>query len=313
MPAVSVIIAACNQERWLGEAIESVREQTFEDWELIVIDDGSTDDTRAVARRFTEDPRIRYVFETNRERAAARNRGLELASTGLVAFLDADDRWRPEKLCKQVAALEAEPAAGFCYTVARVIDEAGQPCDERKPLQALSGWLFPRLLRGNFIILASVLARRTCLDAVGGFDATLLVYGCEDWDLWLRLARRYPVTVVDEELTLYRRHPANTAWRQVMASGLRVIDKVYADPEVVREASISRAAVRSRHCWYHVERAVQEHRMAGLQLAGRAFRECPSAALSRPAIGAVARLVLPGRVVGALMRVPRWWQGSIAK
>src|SRR5437879_1495651 len=204
VPEVSVVIAAYNHARWLGQAIDDVQRQTFCDWELVVVDDGSTDSTRAVVARYEGDPRVHYLFQPNQERSAARNRGIAATSGRLLAFLDADDRWVPDKLAKQVAALAASPEAAFCYTPARFVDGSGAPLATRKPPRSVAGWIFPSLVRANLIILASVVARRDRVEEVGGFDAALPVYGCEDWDLWLRLARRHPVAVVDEELTLYR-------------------------------------------------------------------------------------------------------------
>jgi glycosyltransferase involved in cell wall biosynthesis len=300
---VSVVVAAWNQAAWLGQAIESVRAQTLADWELVVVDDGSTDATREVVARHAGDGRIRYVHQAHGERSAARNRGIAASSAPLLAFLDADDLWLPEKLAKQVAALDADPAAGLCYTPARFVDAAGRPLPIRKPPRTIAGQVFARLMRGNVIILASVLVRRSCLDEVGGFDASLPAYGCEDWDLWLRIARRWPFAVVDEELTLYRRHGTNTAWRQVLASALAVIDKWYADPETARRAGRSRAAVRALHYWTNAAALAMERRSAALPLVVDALREFPAAALSRSAMATFATLVLPSAAVRTLRRL----------
>jgi len=304
VPEVSVVIATYNQARWLGEAIEDVRRQTFRDWELVVVDDGSTDSTRAVVARHEDDPRVRYLFQPNQERSAARNRGIAATSGRLLAFLDADDRWLPEKLAKQVVALAASPDAAFCYTAARFVDGSGAPLPVRKPPRSVAGRIFPCLVRANLVILASVVARRDRVEEVGGFDTTLPVYGCEDWDLWLRLARRRPVAVVDEELTLYRQHDGNTAPEQLLRSAFCVIDKTYADPAVAREAGISRTAVRARHLWYRAAGVAAKRRSAAARLALQALGESPSAVLTRPAVGALAALVLPQAAVRRLRGLP---------
>jgi glycosyltransferase involved in cell wall biosynthesis len=304
-PAVSVVVATYNQAQWLDQTIASVRGQQCEDWELIVVDDGSTDGTAAVVARYATDARIRCLRQARQERAAARNRGIAESTGRLVAFLDADDVWRPEKLARQLAALEREPAAAFCYTLARFVDASGNPLPLRKPPHALGGCIFPALMRANRVILSSVLARRAILEEVGAFDATLPALGCEDWDLWLRLARRHPVAVVDEELTLYRQHPGNTSWRRVMESGLAVIDKHYGDPAVAREAGLSRAAARARLYWYNAGIAASVDRAAALPLMMQALRELPRTAVSRPAAGAMAALVLPPAAVRALGRIGR--------
>jgi glycosyltransferase involved in cell wall biosynthesis len=302
MPAVSVVLATYNQAHWLAETIESVRAQTFADWEVVIADDGSTDATAEVVGRFARDHRIRCIAGAHAERAAARNRAIAASTGELVAFLDADDTWQPEKLARQVAALAAAPEAGACYTIARFVDGAGGELDVRKPPRALSGLIFPRLVRGNFIILASMMVRRRCLEAVGAFDATLPVFGCEDWDLWLRLARRYAVVAVDEELVRYRVHEANTRPEQVMTSGLAVLDRLYADPGVEREAGIGRAAARARHVWYHAAIVAARDRGTAIPLVGRALREHPPTLFSRPAAGALAAVGLP-RVVERALRV----------
>ena len=291
---MSVVIAAHNQAGFLGETIESVLAQRFADWELVVVDDGSTDATAAVAGRYAErDPRVRCLSGAHEERAAARNRGLAATTAPLVAFLDGDDLWRPEKLARQVAVLRAEPAAGLCYTPARFVDVAGRPLRIRKPRRPIAGDVFPILVRGNVLILASVLVRRSCLERVGTFDATLPVFGCEDWDLWLRVTRQWPAAVVDEELTLYRRHDGNTGWAQVLASALAVVDKTFAEPGTTERAGLSRRGVRALHYWYNVPGA---GRGAGLPLVLRALREAPATIATRAAAAALVALCLPDAV-----------------
>jgi glycosyltransferase involved in cell wall biosynthesis len=300
MPAVSVVIAAHNQARWLGEAIESVRAQTFQDWELLVVDDGSTDDTPAVLARYAADSRVRSIAQARAERSAARNLGIAATSGTFVAFLDADDLWLPEKLAKQVAAISASPAAVLCYTPARFVDEAGRPLALRKPPRTIAGDVFADLVRGNLLIIASVLVRRPCLLDVGCFDATLAAYGCEDWDLWLRLTRRWPVVVVDEELTRYRVHAGNTDRDRVLASALLVIDKTFADPETARRARISRAAVRALHYYYNATPLAAENPAAARRLVLRALREAPSSVVTRSALAALAAVTLPPAAFRAL-------------
>jgi glycosyltransferase involved in cell wall biosynthesis len=301
---VSVVIPAHNDARWLGEAIESVRAQTYTDWSLVVVDDGSTDGTRAVVEQFTADTRVRYLPQARAERSAARNRGIAATTAPLIAFLDADDRWHPEKLEKQLAALASAPEAGLCYTRARFVDEAGNPLPFVKPPRPLAGDIFPALVRGNVIVIASVVVRRACLDRVGGFDATLPTYGCEDWDLWLRVARHHPVVLVDEELTLYRRHGGNTGWEQVLASAFAVIDKLYADPQTERLAGMSRATVRALHYLYNAAVLVREDRDKARELMARACREDSRALLSRSGLAALAALVLPHGAMQVLRKLP---------
>jgi glycosyltransferase involved in cell wall biosynthesis len=300
LPEVSVVVAAHNQADFLGETIESVLAQTFPDWELVVVDDGSTDATPAVAARYAaRDARVRCLSGPRQERAAARNRGLAATTAPLVAFLDGDDLWHPDKLARQVTALRADPAAGLCYTVARFIDAGGHPLPIRKPRRVVAGDVFPLLVRGNVLIIASVLVRRACLDRVGTFDAALPVFGCEDWDLWLRVTRHWPVTAVDEELTLYRRHDGNTSWRQVMASALAVVDKTFAEAGTAERARLSRAGVRALHYWYNVPDA---GRGAAVPLVLRALREAPATLATRAAAAALVALCLPAAAAARVRR-----------
>jgi hypothetical protein len=196
----------------------------------------------------------------------------------------------------------AQRDAALCYTVARFVDAEGHALPLRKPARVISGHVFGELIRANVIILSSVMVRRTAFDVAGGF-AALPTYGCEDWDLWLRLAHAHPVTVVDDELTLYRRHAANTGWRQVLESAFAVIDRCYADPALARSAPLSRAALRARHCWINAAALAEERRGEAVPLALQALREAPAAVLSRPAFAALAGLLLPHPAVRALRQL----------
>jgi len=293
-PRVSVVLATRNQASWLLATLASVRAQTMTDWELLLVDDGSTDGTVALAARAAaDDPRIRPLPGPHAERAAARNRGIAAATADLIAFLDGDDLWEPEKLARQLACLDGEPHAALCYTIARYVDGADRPLPIRRPPAPLGGELFAALVRANRMILSSVVVRRAVLDAVGGFDASLPALGCEDWDLWLRIARRHRVAVVAEELTRYRVHPGNTPQAAILASGLAVLAKHYRDPTTATEAALPADAARARLLWYHATAAAAEARAPALRLAARALATAPRSLWSRPALGAFARLILP--------------------
>ena len=293
-PRVSVVLAVHDQARWLPATIASVQAQTCPDWELLLVNDGSTDDTAAIAARATADPRIRYLPGPRRERCAARNRGIAAAAAPLIAFLDGDDLWHPDKLARQLPLLDAHPEAVLCYTIARYVDEAGRPLPIRRPPAPVSGHVLPRLVRANLMILASVIVRRAVLDVVGGFDEAMPTIGCEDWDVWLRVARRGPVVVVPEELTFYRVHPANTGREQVLAGGLYVLEKFYADPASARLARLGSRAACARLLWYHAGVAADTSRSDAYRLAARALRTAPTSLFSRPAAGALVALVTRG-------------------
>ena len=211
IPKVTVIIPTYNYGHFLGEAIQSVLDQSLQEWELIVVDDGSTDNTREVVAAFA-DPRIHYVHQQNRGNPAARNAALRLATGEYVAFLDADDMWFPEKLDKQVAQLDRlPPTVGLVYgdvylfnnedgTIIRSFLQGRRPPQGRilRELLDTEGW---------FISDTGSLIRREVFQRVGLYDESLWWY--EDWEMWVRIAAAYEVAAMDEPVARCRRHSAN--------------------------------------------------------------------------------------------------------
>lgn len=207
IPHVSVVIATYDHARWVGQAVRSVAQQQFRDLEIIVVDDGSTDDTARVVRE-TGVP-LRYLRQDNRGPGGARNTGIDAARGRLVAFLDADDLWLPDKLALQVPLLESRAEAVLVYADALMWDEtAGRAEGTHADRQAHpSGRILAAVLRENPIPSPTPLVRRAPLLRAGGFDETLRV--CEDWDLWIRLARRGEIHCLDRPLAIYRLHGDN--------------------------------------------------------------------------------------------------------
>lgn len=204
-PLVSVIIPAHNAARFLPAAIESGLAQTYRPIELIVVDDGSTDDTPRVVRTFGE--AVRYIWQENRGVSAARNRGIEDARGELVALLDADDEWLSPKLAMQVARMVASPDAVVVFTGAIAVDERTRA--ERR----IMNWVEPDMVTallyyGNLVGPPSgALVRREALVKVEGFDPQLSQSA--DWDMWLRLATVGHFEYVDAPLVRYRVHHRN--------------------------------------------------------------------------------------------------------
>jgi glycosyltransferase involved in cell wall biosynthesis len=199
-PRVSVIIPAYNAAGFVRRAVDSVLGQGFQDFELLVVDDGSTDATREALAEYGD--RLRLLGQDNDGPAAARNHGLQHARGEYVAFLDADDYWKPEKLQRQVELLDARPEIGFCSTATEVTDSVGRPAGNW-PCRPEAGPLPDILFLHGTVISGStsgVLARRNLIDAVGGFDPTLR--GFEDPDLWIRLAARAGYACIPEPLTV---------------------------------------------------------------------------------------------------------------
>lgn len=181
-PSISVIIPAYNAEKTIRRAIESVLAQDLKVLEIIVVDDGSTDATQHLI--VSEFPMVRYHRQSNQGVSATRNRGSELAKGEWLAFLDADDLWKPGKLRKQWRILKSHPDAVFITTDR---DFFGK---EYVYIGRVFRWRFKKLLSHNRVNTSSVLLRRDVFTALGGFDPTLVTG--EDWDLWLRIVHRYP-------------------------------------------------------------------------------------------------------------------------
>jgi len=228
-PRVSVVIATYNYSRFLAESIESVLAQTFSDFELIVVDDGSTDETPALVRRWHADSRFSYVRKEHQGAAAAYNTGLTRATGEYAALQAADDVWLPEKLVRQVAALDANPAIGLVYSDTTIVDADGAP--QRRHFSPGGrvphvGRVMPTLLFDNFVPASSVVVRQNVLRVVGLHEETLEV--CEDWDLWLRIAARYEFGYVDAALVCTRRHGGNAHLRAAanVRDSLRVLERV---------------------------------------------------------------------------------------
>lgn len=200
-PTVSVVMAAKNYAQFLPVAVRSVLAQTFPDWELIIIDDGSTDQTTAVVQPFLNDRRIRYVQADRLGQSRAKNLGARLSRGAFLAYLDADDAWHSTKLEKQLQLLHSAPHVGVCFTQRLLMNEAGETRPASDP-PAPSGQVHEALFLRNFVCFSSVMIRREVLEHVGSFDPTWDL--SIDYDLWLRVTRHYEVFQIAEPLTLYR-------------------------------------------------------------------------------------------------------------
>lgn len=209
-PLISVVIPAYNAEKYLAETLESVRAQTFRDYEVIVVDDGSTDCSFDIAGRFDGVCRLR---QTNRGAAAARNSGISVARGAYVAFLDADDLWMPAKLETQVAYLVRNPQTSWIYSDACVFDSATgrTKCRIGERIRLHKGEVLRDLMLRCFIPSATPVVRRTALLDAGLFDERWERRLGEDWYLWLRLAERHEIALIDEPLAWIRTHDENTS------------------------------------------------------------------------------------------------------
>ena len=198
-PAVSVIIPTYNRGWILREAIDSVLSQDFTDYELIVVDDGSTDNTREILDSYGQ---VLFVFQQpNKGVSAARNRGLAESHAQLVAFLDSDDLWLPQKLARQIEFFNSNPAALICQTEETWVRN-GVRVNPKRRHHKFSGMIFEHSLALCLVSPSAVMICKTLFDTVGLFDECLPA--CEDYDLWLRVSCRYPVFLIDEPLIIKR-------------------------------------------------------------------------------------------------------------
>ena len=207
---VSIIIPTYNYGRFIAEAIESALIQTYRADEIIVVDDGSTDDTEMRVKRFGE--RVRYIKQQNSEVSAARNKGIDNSSGDLIAFLDADDTWMPEKIEKQVAKFAEDAEIGLVHCGMREFDSTTGATIELH-LDGGEGWVAEDIALGEKCVITgpggSIVVRRKVFEDVGGFD-TRLKNG-EDWEFCLRVARKYKIGFVRELLVDYRNHGVNAS------------------------------------------------------------------------------------------------------
>jgi hypothetical protein len=206
-PAVSVVIPAYNQSSYLRRAISSALDQSWADLELVVVDDGSTDDTRAVCDSFAADRRLRYVYQDNDGTSGlgARNRAMLEARGEWIALLDQDDVWAPTKLSRQLDAAAAEPGAGLVFCLARFIDHDGT-CTGEQRRDVPEGDVYPKLLVRNWYYASTGMFRRRLLRVAG---LPTRGAGSGDRVLWLAIARHTRALVVREHLCDYRFHAQN--------------------------------------------------------------------------------------------------------
>ena len=198
-PQVSVIIPTYNRGWILKEAVGTALAQEFDDLELILVDDGSTDNTREILKDYAED--LIVLSQNNRGVSAARNRGIAEACAPLIAFLDSDDLWKPQKLSRQVDFFRSEPDALICQTE-EIWIRNGKRVNPKKRHLKFSGMIFKHCLGLCLVSPSAVMVRRELFDRVGLFDESLPA--CEDYELWLRVSCRYPVHLIDEPLIIKR-------------------------------------------------------------------------------------------------------------
>jgi glycosyltransferase involved in cell wall biosynthesis len=296
-PAVSIIVPTFNRLKFLRATLACVFEQTFQDWELLIADDGSGAETKTYLQSIHDPPRVRVLWLSHSGKpAVARNAALREARGEYIAFLDSDDLWLPQKLQRQLDALRRHPARRWSHTKFVLVDECHHPIEWMRGggWPAPEGWILEQVLRSQTVIsVPSVVVCRALLEQAGGFDEDLVM--CEDFDLWLRLAALSEIDAIDEPLTLVLRH-AEHSGNEIVAfeDCRRVIEKllhanypVRLQPELRRQRAQLAAQIARSH-------AVHGNRVNAL----RVLFSSMSYSWRYPewwsvAIQALARIVLP--------------------
>jgi GT2 family glycosyltransferase len=259
-PPFTVAMPAYNSAGTIEPAIESVLAQTRNDFELVVVDDGSVDETAARARRYESDPRVRVLSREHSGLAASRNAAIEYGGGAVIAMLDSDDLWLPHYLEVMSETLEAHPEAGFAYTDAWVLDDATRRIrrttamtyqDPPDPPPAEPREFLVQLLRANFVF-AGAAVRRSALDAAGRYNERL--WAGEDYELWLRIvAHGFRAVRAPGLLAVYRKSPGTLSTKEeLMLSGVREVYRLVAEEYLVPDEIRSVARARQRA----VERAL---------------------------------------------------------
>lgn len=292
---VSVVMAAKNYARFIREAIESVRAQTRTDWELLVIDDGSSDDTPAAVRPYLADSRVRYFRSDVLGQPRAKNLGVALARGRFVAFLDADDTWEPTKLEKQLPLFDA-PEVGVAFCARSLMDEEGRALPTRDPAAPPTGFVLPQMFTQNFVCFSSCVVRREALAHVGGFGAQWDL--AIDYDFWLRVASHYKFAHANEQLVRYRTGHGNLSkrLRDRVDTALSIMHRAetrYGAAESVPAEVIAEGYASTCRTLGYVTRASEPREAVRWYL--RALKWPARRLLALKGIAGVARAALKGR------------------
>ena len=268
-PKVSVIIPAYNSEQFIGQTLDSVFNQIYRDFEIIVVDDGSKDGTSEILSGYKD--RLTYIRKGNEGLSVARNAGIAQAQGEYIAFIDHDDLWLPEKLKEQVALLESNQEAYLCFSDAYIIDQKGKRsgslfaiCPPHK------GMVFLQLLKDNFIPVLTAVVRKEAFKEIGLFDPQYRI--AADWDLFLRIAKQYPVAFINRPLAEYRVHAGSfsrsrdIALREsisIISRYLSSIDKGTAIALKIKEAKLQ-LYLWVEHLRQNMKNKAGNHFLAGL-------------------------------------------------
>jgi glycosyltransferase involved in cell wall biosynthesis len=278
VPQVSVVIATYNRANFLPETIDSVLQQTFQEYELIVVDDGSTDGTRTLLQSYPS--RVSYLYQQNRGPSAARNLGVRHARAPWIAFQDSDDLSKPDHLETLYAYANDHPDCGMVFANGAYL---GGPFRKRETIipeaksrrLANNGVRLVDLFEKSVVRLQASLISKEAYQTVGGHDESLRI--CMDLDLSFRLFMRYPVAYLDRVVFLYRRHEGNSGQNEELrlTENIRVIDKLVAEFPAA-EHDLGRRRIKQRMSYRYYRLAKGRWKRGQRELAREAIREATS-------------------------------------
>jgi glycosyltransferase involved in cell wall biosynthesis len=257
-PEVSVIIPSFNYAHYIGGGIESVLRQSFCNLELLIIDDESTDDTEHVVRAYLADRRVQFHRVEHSGVSAAKNTGIRMARGRFIAFLDADDRWLPTKLTKQLALFASDPELAVAYSRRILIDEQGRRLQYEQPA-LYRGHILEAIFHTNFVCQSSAVVRGDIFEEVGLFDERCPPV--EDYDLWLRIARWFRFDYVNEPLVEYRVGHASLSTRYAdrLLIALEIMERFLDEQrgsELIHPAMVRKARAET---YFHLSLAKRPH------------------------------------------------------
>jgi glycosyltransferase involved in cell wall biosynthesis len=270
-PRVSAIVPCYNQAQYLPDALASVLAQTFQDWECIIVNDGSPDNTAGVAREWlARDSRFRYIEKPNGGLSSARNRGLQEATGEYVHFLDSDDYVAPGFYSAMVRGLESEPAACLAFTGWSLVDSVGDVLTSDQVVNPDYDW-YHFMLQRCLCPCHAIVCKKELFDLVGNFDESLR--SCEDWDMWLRIAATgRDLVQVEGHFVYYRQHGQSmtTNYTRMLDCGLGVIRK-YGAAHGSCEKCVESLDIGELNLLNYIWNLTQESRMNRLLNEGRIF------------------------------------------
>lgn len=275
-PKVSVIITTYNREKFLRETITSVLSQSYNDFELIIIDDGSTDKTKDIVDSFT-DERISYYYQQNKGQNIARNLGMSISQGEYIAHVDSDDLWINTKLEKQVKILNEKKDIGLVYCGTKLIDCNSEFVKKLK-IHNHNGYVLDKLLMSNFLYNGSnTLFRKTCLTKVVNFDES--VNRMTDWQFYLKFSIYYKFYSIPEYLVLYRVHDTNMSINYIKykKNGFKILYKAFKSPYIIKNYSnLKRLAYAMRYRFLAHRCLELNHTKELRYYAGKAIRMSPN-------------------------------------